>query len=149
MEICVCKCPILANASVVIRNSHLPVVASVITPSFQISPPFSGFTMKIFTSCPVKSRGTPLLNRDTSKYRLLLSPCTSVIMLFGFLFTSISSRLYVFAIFLTPSKKSASKKHIRFIFRCAFLDRISFFCYHKHKRRIATFRRAASPNVWV
>ena len=53
-----------------------------------------------------------------------------------------------FCHFLTPSKKSASKKHIRFIFRCAFLDRISFFWYHKHKRRITTFRRAASPSSW-
>nr|DAF37869.1 MAG TPA: AAA domain protein [Caudoviricetes sp.] len=41
---------------------------------------------------------------------------------------------------------SASKKHIRFIFRCAFLDRISFFCYHKYKKRITAFGRAVSPN---
>ena len=51
-----------------------------------------------------------------------------------------------FCHFLTPSKKSASKKHIRFIFRCAFLDRISFFCYHNNKKRITAFGRAVSPN---
>ena len=67
MEICACKCPILANASVVIRNSHLPSLAFVITPSFQISPLSSGFAIKIFTSCPVKSNGTPLLNNETSR----------------------------------------------------------------------------------